>query len=102
MIPLIEQQHAEITAQCRRFGVRRLDVFGSATTNRFRDDTSDIDFLVEFLQPNSHGYADQYFGFKEILEALLGRPVDLVVASAIQNPYFRQSVDETRTLLYAA
>jgi hypothetical protein len=38
----------------------------------------------------------------EDLQALFQRPVDLVVASAIQNPYFRQAVDSTRTLIYAA
>jgi predicted nucleotidyltransferase len=36
------------------------------------------------------------------LEALTGQPVDLVVASAIKNPYFRQAVERTKTLLYAA
>jgi len=102
VIPLIERQRAEINTLCCRFGVHRLEVFGSAATKAFRDDASDLDFLVEFELPTSHGYADRYFGFKEALEVLLGRPVDLVVASAIRNPYFRQSVDETRTLLHAA
>ncbi|MGH2458736.1 MAG: nucleotidyltransferase family protein [Chloroflexota bacterium] len=102
MIPLIERHHAEIEALCRRFGVRRLEVFGSGATGAFRDDTSDLDFLVEFAQPTSRGYANRYFGFQEALETLLAHPVDLVVSSAIENPYFRQSVDETRALLYAA
>jgi predicted nucleotidyltransferase len=35
------------------------------------------------------------------LQALFQRPVDLVVASAIQNPYFRQAVDANKTLVYA-
>lgn len=87
---------------CRRFEVRRLEVFGSAATGAFRDDTSDLYFLVEFAQTTRHGYANRYFGFQEALETLLARPVDLVVSSAIENPYFRQSVDETRALLYAA
>ncbi len=57
MIPLIERHHAEIEALCRRFGVRRLEVFGSAATGDFRDATSDLDFLVELAQTTSHGYA---------------------------------------------
>lgn len=48
------------------------------------------------------GYADRYFGLLEGLEQLFGRPVDLVVASAIRNPYFRESVERTKALLYAA
>ena len=58
-------------------------------------------FLVEF-QPAAAGYADRYFGLLESLEQLFGQPVDLVVASAIKNPYFRESVDRSKALLYAA
>jgi len=82
--------------------VRRLELFGSATTEPFRPKQSDLDFLVEF-QPLPPGtYADNYFDFLEALDRLFGRPVDLVVATAIRNPYFRQSVEQTKTLLYAA
>ena len=102
MIPDIERNRTQLEAMCKRFRVRRLEAFGSAVTGRFRPETSDIDFLVEFQPPNGSGYADRYFGLLEALEALFQRPVDLVVTSAIKNPYFRQSVDETRTLLYAA
>ena len=45
-------------------------------------------------------YADAYFGLLEALERLFGRPVDLVSGTAIKNPYFRQSLEETRTLVY--
>lgn len=102
MIPEIEQRRPQLAALCRRFGVRRLELFGSAATGGFRQETSDLDFLVEFEPPAGPGYADRYFGLLEALEALFGRPVNLVVASAIRNPYFRQSVDKTRALLYAA
>lgn len=101
MIPEIERRRPELAALCRRFGVRRLEIFGSGATGGFRQDTSDLDFLVEFEPPAGPGYADRYFGLLEALEALFGRPVDLVVASAIRNPYFRESVDKTRAVLYA-
>jgi predicted nucleotidyltransferase len=48
------------------------------------------------------GYFDRFFDLKESLEALFARPVDLVVGSAIKNPYFRKSVDRDRTLLFEA
>ena len=86
---------------CRRFRVLRLEIFGSAAAGRFHAEISDLDFLVEFEPPTGPGYADRCFGLLESLEALFARPVDLVVASTINNPYFRQSVDKTRTLLYA-
>ena len=98
----IEQYRAELEALCRRFGVRRLEVFGSAVAGEFRAETSDLDFLVEFEPPTGPGYADRYFGLLESLQALFGRPVDLIVASAIKNPYFREAIDKTRVLLYEA
>jgi predicted nucleotidyltransferase len=102
MIRDSERHRTELAALCRRFGVRRLEVFGSVATGGFQSTTSDLDFLVEFERPLGPGYADRYFGLLEALEALFGRPVDLVVASAIKNPYFRESIDKTRVLLYAA
>jgi hypothetical protein len=67
-----------------------------------RPGESDLDFLVEFAPLPSGAYADTFFDLKEALEQLLGRLVDLVVAAAIRNPYFRESVERTKTLLYAA
>jgi predicted nucleotidyltransferase len=62
-----------------------------------------LDLLVEFQSAAlSTGYADRYFELLESLELLFDRPVDLVVDSAIRNPYFREAVDRTKALLYAA
>jgi predicted nucleotidyltransferase len=61
-----------------------------------------LDFLVTFEELGFDEYADAYFGLLEDLQALFQRPIDLVVASAIQNPYFRQAVESTRMLIYAA
>ncbi|MDP2327730.1 MAG: nucleotidyltransferase domain-containing protein [Dehalococcoidia bacterium] len=102
MLASIEQHQDEIATLCERFGVLRLELFGSATGGTYRTGESDLDFLVEFIAPEAPGYADRYFGLLEALEALFGRPVDLVVPSAITNPHFQRSVDATRTPLYAA
>jgi uncharacterized protein len=99
---LIEEKRYEIERLCRRHGVRRIELFGSATGPGFDPAQSDLDFLVTFQELGSDQYADAYFGLLEDLQALFQRPVDLVVASAIQNPYFRQAVESTRTLIYAA
>jgi len=100
MIPTISENTAELDSICRERGVLRLELFGSATSeHRFTQD-SDLDFLVEFHELPEGGYADAYFGLMEDLEHLFRRPIDLVVDSAIKNPYFRQSVNRTRQLLY--
>jgi predicted nucleotidyltransferase len=102
MSRILDLHRAELEAVCRRHGVDRLYLFGSAASGTDDPDTSDLDFLVEFRSMPFTAYADAYFGLLESRETLFGRPVDLVVDSAIDNPYFRQSVEESRTSLYAA
>ena len=102
MQPIIDTHRAELAALCRRFHVRRLDLFGSAAREDFDATRSDFDFLVEF-EPEAPGPAlDRYFGFKEALEALLGRPVDLIGKREIRNPYLRRSVERDHRTLYPA
>lgn len=103
MTPELQALRPKIAVLCEQFRVRRLELFGSAVDARqFEPDRSDVDLLVEFaaLQPGT--YADHYFGLQEALGALLGRPIDLVVERAIRNPYFRESIEASRELLYAA
>ena len=90
-------QLAEI---CRRHHVKRLEVFGSAAVGDFNAETGDIDFLVEIqlLPPGKH--ADAYFGLLNDLQSIFSRSIDLVEEKAIENPYFRASVDETRQPAY--
>jgi uncharacterized protein len=102
MAPDIVQRQAELEVLCRRFAVSRLELFGSAATDSLRSTDSDIDLLVEFEGSARPGYADRYFGLLESLERLFGRSIDLVVESAVKNPYFRQEISQSKTLLYAA
>ena len=102
MITAVEERADELKRLCLIYGVRRLDLFGSASTGLYDPDKSDLDFLVEFQPAALNAYADAYFGFLEALGRLFGRPVDLVVESAIRNPHFLQSVEQTRTPIYEA
>ena len=85
----------------RRYGVARLELFGSAAGDAFDPQRSDLDFLVEFDADPSRLF-DRYFGLKESLEALYGRRVDLVTASSLRNRYFIEAVNQSRRLVYAA
>jgi hypothetical protein len=100
MVQEFERHLDRIAELCRRYGVIRLEVFGSAATGMGFDDESDVDFLYEMEK--GPGYADRFFDLKDALEELFGRPVDLVHDASIDNPYFRKSVDETKQLIYAA
>lgn len=102
MIPAIQNQADSLRRLCLNYGVRRLVLFGSAATSTRLQDVGDLDFLVEFQPKAYKAYADTYFGLLEDLQQLFGRPVDLVVGSAVMNPYFLQSIERTKTLVYEA
>lgn len=101
MNPLLEQNRPAIEALCRRYGVARLAVFGSALREDF-DADSDVDFLVEFIDTKIPGYADRYLDLAESLEQLLGRKVDLITTRSVVNPIFRKVVFLNKVELYAA
>jgi predicted nucleotidyltransferase len=95
----IKKFKPEITELCQRLTIRRLDVFGSATSEAFGAD-SDVDVLVQF-ELDGDGLFDRYFDLEEGYEAIFGRPVDAVVEDSLKNPDFRASVDRSRRTVYA-
>ena len=102
MIAQIESHRPEIEALCRKYRVAYLEVFGTAATADFDPRKSDIDFLVTFEPLETGPLASAYFGLLSELGRVFGRHVDLVTPGAIRNPYFRQGIDNTRKLIYAA
>ena len=102
MIQEVEEHREELKELCHRGGVLRLGLFGSAATDDEYTEGSDLDFLVEFRVGDFGAYAKAYFGLLESLERLFGRPVDLVIGSAIRNPYFLEEVETTVVPIYEA
>ena len=100
MIDVVTRHLDEIAALCRQFGVRRLDLFGSAAAGAFDQVTSDLDFVATFADTAAPNYAERYLNFAEALEALFGRPVDVVIDRSIRNPHFRRAVEATRQPVY--
>ena len=92
----------ELSNLCAVYGVKCLELFGSASRDDFDLEESDLDFLVEFADTHPIGAFDRYFGLKENLEQLFQRPVDLVEVKAIKNPYFRQAIEQDKVLVYGA
>ena len=104
MYPEIESRQAEIAGICRRFGVVRLDVFGSAAKGAdFDPERSDADFLVEFGRPEGMNRFHQYFDCKFALEDMLGRSVDLVEPAAVSGmPHLKAEIERSREPVYEA
>ncbi|WP_295728393.1 nucleotidyltransferase domain-containing protein [uncultured Muribaculum sp.] len=97
---LIELNMQRIIDLCRKHKVKTLAVFGSILTDRFNDQ-SDVDLLVDFDEEITyHNYADNFFSLYYALRNLFGREVDLVDASSVKNPYFKEELDETKHMIY--
>jgi len=97
----LDKYSIEIKNLCRENKVKTLYVFGSVLTDRFSE-KSDIDLVVDIDSNDPFDYADSYFNLKFALQDLLRRPVDLLENKAINNPYIRQNIDKSKSLIYAS
>jgi predicted nucleotidyltransferase len=96
---LIDDNREKLIELCDRHKVKELYLFGSILTERFID-SSDIDVLVQFSDIELEKYFDNYMDFKEQLELLFKREIDLIENQAIRNPIFRRVVDREKKLVY--
>ena len=95
----LNQYRIIINGLCDTYHVDKLYAFGSILTNKFNE-SSDIDLLVKFQTIDLLKYSDNYYNFKFSLEDLFHRPVDLLEEQALKNPYLKQSIDESKELIY--
>ena len=96
---IIEKNIDSLVSLCKQHKVKELYIFGSILTSKFNKD-SDIDMLVQFDKVDILEYADNYFDFKEKIEKLLGREIDLLENQAIRNPIFRKILDRDKKIVY--
>ena len=90
----------DIFQLCLQNKVKALYVFGSVLTDEFNEQ-SDIDMVVDIDSDDPFEYADNYFNLKFALQDLIKRPIDLLENKAIKNPYIRQNIDLSKSLIYA-
>jgi uncharacterized protein len=95
----IETHKSDIVKLCKTHKVKSLYAFGSVLTDKFNEE-SDIDLIVNFTDMVLEDYADNYFDFKFLLQDLVKRPIDLLEENAIKNPFFKESVDKQKELIY--
>ena len=97
ILPAIPER--ELAALCRRYGVKKMSLFGSAARGELRAD-SDIDLLVEFKPrkgPSLWGMVDM----QEELSPLFGnRRVDIASPGILKNPYRRRTIERDLKVLY--
>ena len=101
MNKIIENKLDELKQLCLKYDVKTMYLFGSACSDEFHDN-SDIDILISFKEISFDKYTDNFFNLYNDLSVLLNRKIDLLTERSLSNPYFIESIEETKTLLYAA
>ena len=83
-------------ATLRRYGVRRIGLFGSHASGR-QSATSDVDLVVDFEKPSF----ENLMGLAEHLEGLLGKKVDVLTPQGIAGIRVKEVADSIkRSIVY--
>jgi hypothetical protein len=96
---IVDQNIEDLKKLCTRYNVEKMYLFGSVLNANFNKE-SDIDFLVKFKPIELSKYFDNYREFKENLEKLLEREVDLIEEQTLRNPILINSINKSKALIY--
>jgi uncharacterized protein len=96
---IIDKNSEDLKLLCTLYNVEKMYLFGSALNSNFNT-KSDIDLLVKFKSIELSKYFDNYMDFKERLEKLFGREVDLVEEQTLKNPILINSINKSKELIY--
>ena len=96
---IIDNNLDNLKKLCVIYNVEKMYLFGSSLNSSFNE-KSDVDLLVKFKQIELSKYFDNYINFKEKLESLFGRKVDLLEEQTLKNPILIKSIDNSKELIY--
>ena len=100
MQSIIEKKKENLIEFCKLLNINRMYIFGSAASGNFKKD-SDLDFLISFSDKISiEQYTDNYFALHYKLSELFGRKIDIITENSLSNPYFIESVNASKELIY--
>jgi uncharacterized protein with HEPN domain/predicted nucleotidyltransferase len=99
MNAMIEAKLPGFVRICQRYGIRRLELFGSAARDDFQPATSDLDLVAIFDESSYSGGFESYLKALSEFESLVGHKVDLLEADAITNPFLLEAIEQDRIVL---
>ncbi len=99
---ILQNNVEKLRSLCQSLKIKRMYAFGSIIKGEFTED-SDIDFLISFADNLTvEEYTDNYFELHYKLRELLKRDIDIVTERSLSNPYFIESINESKELIYEA
>ncbi len=96
---IVDRNIEDLKKLCKMYNVEKMYLFGSVLNSNFNKE-SDIDLLVKFKSIELSKYFDNYVDFKDNLEKLFGREVDLVEEQTLRNPILINSINKSKELIY--
>lgn len=96
----IQGKPNEFITLCKNHDVKELYVFGSSVSGKFKEDSSDIDLLIELSTQDPVERGENLLNIWDKLEAFFNRKVDLLTNSSIKNPILKKSIDSSKILIY--
>ena len=100
MIQFSNAEREQLYHLCRQHKVAKLYLFGSALTEKFDVEKSDLDFMVELLPMEPLENGETLMAFWANLESLFPRKIDLLTGRALNNPFLIKEIAETKNLVY--
>ncbi len=102
-LEMIAKARSELSSLCNQFGVKKLELIGSALTPDWDPEESDFDFVADFGPPPAGvDLFAQQFVLQVELEKLFGVKVDLIDRSAVSKPLFLERIQANAREIYAA
>ncbi|CAM4056073.1 nucleotidyltransferase family protein [Gillisia hiemivivida] len=96
----IQANLIDFTTLCKLYNVKNLYAFGSATSDLFDENSSDIDLLIEIEENDPLERGEKLLAIWDKLEEFFQRKVDLLTQSSLKNPILRKNIDATKILIY--
>lgn len=96
----IKNKLSDFLSICKSHNVKNLYAFGSSITDKFNEQTSDIDLLIEIDNDDPIERGESLMSIWDKFELLFQRKVDLLTDTSIKNPILRKSIDATKVLIY--
>ena len=96
----IKNKMDDFLTLCKYHNVKNLYAFGSSITDRFDENLSDIDLLIEIGIEDPIQRGENLLDIWDKFELFFQRKVDLLTSSSIKNPILKKNIELTKILIY--
>lgn len=96
----LKSKSEEFVSLCKSHGVKYVFAFGSSVTEKFNEETSDIDLLVELNTDDPLQKGESLLDLWDKFETFFQRKVDLLTNSSIRNPILRKNIEASKVIVY--